>query len=105
MKQVELLVQLLDQAIDGIERGTVEDLLEAQYAIYGLAQGACPIRSNADRSVALLCEYCLDCLCYGRREEEWAAVRVLTTMRDGFINAMHRGLEARDVEELVDLVV
>ena len=105
MKQVEMLAQLLDRAIDGIERGRVEDLLEAQYAIYGVAQAAWPIRTRTDQSVVLLCEYCLDCLCYGKREEEWAAFRVLTTMREGFRNAIHRGLGTRDVEDLVNVVV
>lgn len=103
MKQLELLVQLLDQAIAGIERGRVEDLLEAQYAIYGLAQGAAPVRSSVDEKVVLLCEYCLDCLGSGRREEEWAAARVLVELRRGFVKVLADGVAAREVEELVDV--
>ncbi len=103
MTQLNLLIQLLDQAIAGIESGQVEGLLEAQYAIFGVAQGAIPVRSPADEHVVMLCEYCLDCLSYGEREREWSAVRVLTEVRRGFVNAVERKVEAREVEELVNL--
>ena len=103
MKQIELLVQLLDQAIAGIERGRVEDLLEAQYAIYGVAMGAVPVQSSVDQKVVLLCEYCLDCLSHGMREEEWAAVRVLAELRGGLVGVLGGGVEAREVDELVDV--
>ena len=103
MTQLNLLIQLLDQAITGIESGRVEGLLEAQYAIYGVAQGAIPVKSRADEHVVMLCEFCLDCLSYGEREREWAAVRVLTELRRGFANAVERKVEAREVEELVNL--
>ncbi len=103
MTQLSLLIQLLDQAIAGIESGRVEDLLEAQYAIYGVAQGAVPVRSGADERVVVLCEYCLDCLSYGEREREWAAARVLGELRRGFVEAVERRVEAREVEELVNV--
>ena len=105
MTQLNLLIQLLDQAIAGIENGRVEDLLDAQYAIYGVAQGAVPVRSSADEKVVMLCEYCLDCLSHGDREQEWAAARVLAELRRGFVDAVGRKVEAREVEELVNLTV
>ncbi|GEM_PF-1006565 len=105
MTQLNLLIQLLDQAIAGIESGQMEDLLEAQYAIYGVAQGAVPVRSGADEKVVMLCEYCLDCLSHGERTEEWAAVRVLTELRQGFSAALSCGLEAAEVVELVDVTI
>ena len=105
MTQLSLLIQLLDQAIAGIESGRGEDLLEAQYAIYGVAQGAVPVRSGADYKVVMLCEYCLDCLSYGEREREWAAARVLGELRRGFVEAVERRVEAREVEELVNVTV
>ena len=103
MTQLNLLIQLLDQAIAGIESGRVEGLLEAQYAIYGVAQGAVPVRSRADENVVRLCEYCLDCLSDGEREREWAAARVLAELRRGFVDAVEQKVEAREVEELVNL--
>jgi len=105
VKQLELMVTLLDQAILGIERGQVEDLLDAQFAIYGMAQGAAPIRTHVDEKIVMLCEYCLDCLCHGRREEEWAAVAMLTELRRGFAAALANGVVAREVDELVDVTV
>ena len=103
MTQLNLLIQLLDQAIAGIESGRVEDMLEAQYAIYGVAQGAVPVRSGTDQKVVMLCEYCLDCLSHGEREREWAAARVLAELRRGFVDAVGRKVEAREVEELVNV--
>lgn len=104
MKQLELMVMLLDQAILGIERGRVEDLLDAQFAVYGVAQGAAPVRTHVDEKIVLLCEYCLDCLSYGRREEEWAAAAVLSELRRGFAAALASGVVvAREVDELVDV--
>ncbi len=105
MTQLNLLIQLLDQAIAGIERGQVEDLLEAQYAIYGVAQGAVPVRSSADEKVVLLCEYCIDCLSHGERADERAAVPVLRELRQGFAEVAGRSVEAREVDELVDVSV
>lgn len=103
MKQLEMLVVLIDQAIAGIERGQVEDLLDAQFAIYGVAQGALPLRSEVDETVVRLCEYCLECLSHGDRQAEWAAVKVLATLRTGLVELMARGVPAAEVEELVDV--
>lgn len=105
MTQLNLLIQLLDQAIAGIENGRVQDLLDAQYAIYGVAQGAVPVRSRADEKVVMLCEYCLECLSHGERDQERAAARVLGELRRGFVEAVSRKVEAREVEELVNLTV
>jgi len=102
--QVELLLKLADQAIAGIERGQVEDLLEAQHSIYGLAQGATTPRCAVDQKVLLLCEYCLDCLCYGRREEEWAAVSVLTELRRGLNRVLQAGVATREVDEQLNVL-
>jgi hypothetical protein len=103
MKQLEMLVVLLDQAIAAIERGHIEDLLDAQFAIYGVAQGASPVRTEVDESVVRLCEYCLDCLSHGERQQEWAAVQVLSTLRKGMADLLSRGVQAAEVEELVDV--
>lgn len=105
MKQLELLVQLLDQAISGVESGKVEDLLEAQFAMYGVAMGAVPIRAHIDEKVVLLCEYCIDCLSHGERDQEWAAAAVMTELRKGLNQAIASGVLAQEVRELVDVRV
>ncbi len=103
MKQLELLVQLVDQALSGIENGRAEDLIEAQCAIYGVAMGALPPRSSADEKVLLLCEYCLDCLSHGERDRERAAAEVLRALRKGFERCLARGIAAEDVRPLVSV--
>jgi len=103
MKQLEILIQLLDCGIQGIERGRVEDLLEAQYAVYGVAQGALPVRSDADERVVRLCDYCLECLSSGQRPDEWVAARVLAEMKRGMEAAMKRGVAAIEMKELVNV--
>ncbi len=103
MKQLELMVTLLDAAIEGIERGRIEDLLDAQYAIYGVASGAAPAEGRVDLSVLLLADYCLERLTYGRRDEEWAAADVLKELRKGFQQALAQGPPCSDVQELIDV--
>jgi hypothetical protein len=101
MTQAELLLSLLDEAIAGIEDGRLERLLDAQLAIYGLAQAAQPVRTEADGMVLLLSEYCLDCLCQGERDREWAAASVLGELRIGLRCLASRGLGAEPIGELI----
>lgn len=78
--------------------------MDAQFAIYGVAQGAAPVRTDVDEKIVMLCEYCLDCPCHGRCEEEWAAVAVLSELRRGFAAALASGVVvAREVDLLVDV--
>jgi hypothetical protein len=102
MTQASLLLSLLDVAIEAIEDGRIERLLDAQLAIYGLAQAAQPVRTEADDIVLRVCEYCLDCLCHGERDREWAAASVLSELRSGLRSFASSALEAEPVGELVD---
>jgi hypothetical protein len=70
-------VELLEQAISCVERGWVEEVIEAQYAIYCVAMSAIPLRGDATQRIVRLCEQCLSCLSHGVREEERMAVRLM----------------------------
>lgn len=103
MKQLQLLVQLIDQALTSIESGRIPDLLDAQCAVYGIAQGAIPPLSSADQKVLLLCEYCLDCLSHGERARERDAAQVLRVLRAGFVACLARDIPAAEVRPLVSV--
>jgi hypothetical protein len=103
LKQLELLVQLIDHALTSIESGRLPDLLDAQCAVYGIAQGAIPPRSPADEKVLLLCEYCLDCLSHGERDRERDAAQVLRVLRSGFLACLARDIPAAEVRSLVSV--
>lgn len=103
MKQLELLVKLCDQALAGIDGGQVEDLLAAQVAVYGVAQGAIPVRTMADEKVLLACEYCLNELSQGEREGERAAASVIRELQRGFQAALKHGVALSEVKELVNV--
>ncbi len=104
MKQLELLVTLLDEAIAGIERGRAEDLLTAQFAVFGVAQAALPVHAAVDEKVVMLCEYCIERLSHGVREEEREAAQLLRQLREGVQTVLREGVRAAEVRELVNVM-
>ncbi|MFN9428872.1 MAG: hypothetical protein ACK6DX_01870 [Acidobacteriota bacterium] len=102
MTQSSLLLHLLEEAIQGIEDGRIERLLDAQLAIYGLALAAQPVRTEADDMVSRVCEYCLDCLSHGERDREWGAASVLAEFRSGLRNFAASRVGVEPVGEILN---
>ncbi len=103
MTEKALLLSLLDTAIAGIEDGRVEKLLEAQLAVYGLAQALQPVRGEADVVLLQLCEYCLDSISHGERDREWGAASVLGELRRSVMELQDQGKSGTRAPDLVNV--
>ena len=93
--RIDLLLALYDAAVNRLERvremltagaglAAAPLLLEAQYAVYAVAEGCADEPGEVDRNVAVLLEYCLHCLGIPTEETITSALKTLVTLREGF---------------------